>query len=125
MGINRHFTENQISQLIGHDQRIRIIEGTSHLQEFIELSKGDYFICCSPGDTFEKVLIYELLKSINTLSTAEIIYTDVDIQKSKRSRPQAFFKPEKYSPELHFSINYFSNALVKKYSALDRQGEFR
>lgn len=111
--------KSQINQLIGHDRRIKLfIEEATCLREFLELSKGDYFICCSPGDAFKKGLIYELLQSINTFPAAEIIYTDVDIQKYKRSKPQAFFKPEKYSPELHLSINYFSNALVKKNSAL-------
>ncbi len=113
--------ENKISQLIGHNQRIKLfVEEVTCLRRFFELSKGDYFICCSPGDTFEKGLIYELVQKISTLSNAEIIYTDVDIQKYKRTRPLAFFKPEKYSPELHLSVNYLSSALVKKNSALNQ-----
>lgn len=111
-------TKSQINQLIGHDQRIKLfIEEVTCLRRFIELSEGDYIICCSPGDTFEKILVYELVKNINTNPTTEIIYTDVDIQKYKRKKPLAFFKPEKYSPELHLSINYLSNGLVKKNSA--------
>ncbi len=111
-------TKSQISRLIGHDQRIKFfIEEVICLQRFLEFSKGDYFICCAPGDTFEKSVMYKLTQIINNRPTVEVIYTDVDIQKCKRARPLAFFKPEKYSPELHLSVNYLSSALVKKHSA--------
>jgi GT2 family glycosyltransferase len=113
--------KGEIDQLIGHDARIRLIaEEDIHLRRFLELAKGDYFICCSPGDTFEKELIYELVKKIAADPAAEILYTDVDLKNDETGQPQAFFKPETYSPELHLSVNYLSSAFVKKASAPDQ-----
>jgi GT2 family glycosyltransferase len=111
--------ENKLNKIIGHDQRIKFyIVEEINLQKFIELSKSDFFLCCSPGDTFENNLIYELIQKINSCPAVEIIYTDIDIQTNIQTEPLPFFKPEKYSPELHLSVNYLSNGLVKKEPAI-------
>ena len=110
-----------LNQLMASDQRIKYyIEKKTDLNRFLELSKGDYFICCSFGDTFEENLISESIQKVNSHLSSEIIYTDVDIKTNKQTKPHAFFKPEKYSPELHLSVNYLSSALVEKNSALDQ-----
>ncbi|MGB8213939.1 MAG: glycosyltransferase family 2 protein [Anaerolineales bacterium] len=84
------------------------------LQFFMEKSKGSYFLCCNPGDTFDSYFMNEVYKVINLYPGAEIIYSDIEEHTNNKSKPIPFFKPDIYSPELHLSTNFLSRALIKK-----------
>jgi GT2 family glycosyltransferase len=97
-----------------------IKEKTLHF--FMENSSGSYFVCCNPGDTFERYFINEAYKIINGYPDTGIIYSDIDEYPNNRSKPLPFFKPDIYSSELHLSTNFLSRALIKKSVAETRIG---
>lgn len=112
---------SDIKELMKQNNQIVLFERTEIcIKTFVELSKGDYFVCCSPGDQFDSDLLDQVNQTIHTTSEAEIIYTDVDERPQLDKTPIPFFKPSKYSPELHLSINYLSRSIIKKSKGITR-----
>jgi len=110
--------DKTFESVITSDHRIRKIDDHKiDLVGMVDQCHGDYFICCSPGDTFEPDFLISNGRILNDHPLVDILYCDVDFRNEMDDMPKAFFKPEKFSPELLLSINYLSRSLIRKETA--------
>ena len=76
-----------------------------------------FLVFCAPGDRFSKHLLAYFYKALNANPSADLIYYDCDYTSEESSGFLPFFKPDAFSPELLFSVNYLSRGFIRKNAA--------
>ncbi len=112
--INSEYIPNKIIIIRNHQVIIN---------ELLSIAKGDYFVCCSPGDHFRSTFLAVFLKSREENHNSVIFYNNCEFVTSPKSKSIPLFKPEEYSPEFLLSYNFLSRSLIKKDIAITQLGE--
>lgn len=87
---------------------------TLALEKLIGQSSGEFIVCCSPGDQFAQSAINDFCEVLDHRIEADVYYFDTDEREQIAAAPRPFFKPDRYSPELHLSVNFLSRSFIRR-----------
>lgn len=98
----------------GIDSHIKIIyQSNPCIEQMLKCCSCNFFVCCDADDYFSPSFLFQFNINHQQFPESIIFYTDSENINSEKKLQYAFFKPEKLSPELFFSVNYFSRSLIK------------
>ncbi len=89
------------------------------INQFLRVSSGEYFVCCSPDDQFHKSFLTIFNQYFLMYPNSKIYFTDCEKIDFQNNRNTPFLKPEILAPELLLADNYLSRAIINKETALD------
>lgn len=92
------------------DPRITFITKPTNL---LDIASGDFLVFCQSGDQFWSAFLTRFYQAIAKGYRPDVVYTDCEVQQEGSKHPKPLFKPGKVSPELMYSVNYLSRALIK------------
>ena len=112
------------------DSRIKALElpnkpgmvGTTN--KAIAMATGDFMGFIDNGDELAPHALLEIVRLLNRVQDADIIYTDEDCLIEKGVRCAPAFKPD-WSPDLLMSVNYVGHLLVVRRTHIEKIGGFR
>ncbi len=111
------------------DDRIRVqrleenlgISGNSNAA--LAMAQGEYIALLDHDDLLEPHMLFEVVRLLNEVPDADLIYFDEDkISEDGLRRSDPFFKPD-WSPEMFLSANYLTHAVYRR-ALVERAGGF-
>ncbi len=127
-------TESHVASILKRchetDSRIKVtflschggIVGASN--QAIILTTGDYVGFLDHDDELAPHALLEIVRLLNRVQDAELIYTDEDHLIGNKVRCEPYFKPD-WSPDLLLSMNYIGHFIVARRSLLQKLGGFQ
>ena len=129
-----HSTEKRVHKLLHvfsvKDKRIQIhyrtenghISATSN--DALAMAKGEFVLLMDHDDLLSANCLWEMVKAINAIPKADILYSDEDKIDERKYHQNAHFKPD-WAPDHLLSRNYLGHVTVLKRSLINMIGGFR
>jgi GT2 family glycosyltransferase/glycosyltransferase involved in cell wall biosynthesis/SAM-dependent methyltransferase len=97
------------------------ISGNSN--EALRMAQGEFVALLDHDDLLAPNMLYEVISLLNQHPDADLIYFDEDkISGDGQTRNEPWFKPQRWSPDLLLSTNYFMHAVYRRTLVQDIEG---